>query len=73
MRTDTEPDTETVPSDVIDASWLALADSYEYWLTKWAGTETPGPPHPSGKRTVTVVPAPSWLSTAIVPPCCSTM
>jgi 2-isopropylmalate synthase len=24
-------------TDVIEASWLALADSYEYWLTKWAG------------------------------------
>jgi 2-isopropylmalate synthase len=23
-------------TDVIEASWLALADSYEYWLTKWA-------------------------------------
>ncbi len=22
-------------TDVIEASWLALADSYEYWLTKW--------------------------------------
>jgi len=24
-------------TDVIEASWLALADSYEYWLIKWAG------------------------------------
>ncbi len=24
-------------TDVIEASWLALADSYEYWLVKWAG------------------------------------
>jgi 2-isopropylmalate synthase len=22
-------------TDVIEASWLALADSYEYWLTRW--------------------------------------
>jgi 2-isopropylmalate synthase len=24
-------------TDIIEASWLALADSYEYWLIKWGG------------------------------------
>lgn len=26
-------------TDVIEASWLALADSYEYWLIKWANED----------------------------------
>jgi 2-isopropylmalate synthase len=30
-------------TDIVEASWLALQDAYEYWLLHW-GSQPAGPP-----------------------------